>query len=338
MRRSRLFGALAGLPVLFALWYLPSLGQLYWWREQTSYGASGDWASGDPAEALRALNPPDWSVHTLVALLCYALVLGAALAVSRRLPALGVVAGLPLAAVGAYAQIRREDIDDLARLVPLPGGPEAASRQLPQGTEWYLGQGLCLLVGGVLLAAALWGLRTPRRSRGPLAGAAAGLAVLVAACGCAFDARVWVTDGVLDTVLRVGLTAAAAVLFGWVAGSRGLSPAAPLACGLPALVLGVDHLFSDEAFSGRLLQKLVRFALPSDLSGEYYYQVLELRSAIFSGGALLVTLGGALAVAAAGRLLGPSGGAPRPHGGTAGSESPAGRRDGSGAPGAAKVK
>jgi len=305
--------------VLFALWYLPSLAQLYWWRDTTSYGASGDWASGDPAAMLGVLNPPDWSVHLVVALVLCALVLGVALAASRRLPVLGAVAGLPLAAVGAYAQIRGEDIGGLAGILPLPGGPEVASRQMRQGTEWYLGQGLCLLVGGTLLAATVWGLRTSRRSpRGPLSSALIGLVALVAACACAFDSRVWITDGALDTVMRVGLMAVAAVLFGWTAGSRRLSPAAPLACGLPALVLGVDHLFEGEAFSGGLLRDLIQYVLPLSLFDDPY-PVLELRSAIFAGGALLVTMGGALMVAAVGRL-GPSGG--DPHVRSAGSEGP----------------
>ncbi|MEO3784237.1 hypothetical protein ABGB12_12960 [Actinocorallia sp. B10E7] len=303
MLRYRLLGAASGLPALFALWYLPSLGQLYWWREGNSYGASGDWASGDPAEILRALNPPNWSVRAVVASVLCALALGAALAASRRLPALGVAAGLPLAAVGAYALVRREDIGALARFLPLPGGPEVSSRQLREGTEIYLGQGMCLLVGGTLLAAVLWGSRTSRRSPWrPLPSAVVGLVVLVAAFGCSFDSRVWVMPDVLDTVMRVGLTAVAAILFGWLAAFRRLSPAAPLVCGVTALILGVDHLFSGEAFSGHLLLKLKQKMLSPTLFEDHYYEAIELGGHILAGGTLLVMLGGALVVAAVARL------------------------------------
>lgn len=309
MSRSRPWAALVALPVLWLLWYLPSLAEMYWWRGATSYGGPESTTGTDPAELLKLLDPPDWTGYTLASLGASALVLGAALAVAGRAPVPGLVAGVPLTAAGVYGVFAGEDVSDLAGAldVLLPGGPEATAEQVGEGSAIYLGQGLCLLVGGTLLATALWALRAPRRRPlGPLPSAAAGLAALLLGWGCAFEAHAW-----YSAAAGAALLGLSALLLGWAAGSRRLSLLAPLVCGLPVFVLGFDDLFGYQWYDHSILSDMLRHVLPYD-GGEH---VLRLREAVLGGGVSMLLLGGALAVAALGRSGMSGGRAPNVHDG-----------------------
>lgn len=312
---NRLTGVLAAVPALLLLWYLPALGGLYWWREQTRYGSGS--LDGDPSELAALLNPPDWTVHAAVTLVLAAVVLGICLAAAARRPAFGVLVGLPLTAAGVYGMLSAEKARELTgalKVLSLAGAPEVSGEQLRAGTATYLGQGLCLLVGGTLLAAALWAQHPPRERRRPLPAAGAGLLAMLAAWACLFEA------GTRDTGPWLVLTCAAAFLLGWTAGSGHLPPVAALVCGLPALALGLGELLGQ----GFLLE-LVDLALPLSLDSGAH--VLLLRGSVLASAVPLLIMGGALVVAAAGRLGASDGGASR--GSSAGS--PARRKPGNAA-------
>ncbi|GAA2731095.1 hypothetical protein [Actinocorallia aurantiaca] len=284
---SRLSGALAALPALLLLWYLPSLGELYRWRDQTRYGVSGS-PRGEPREVLKFLTSPDWTWHAVLALAACAVVLGAALAVAARLPVFGFVTGAPLTAAGVYGMLSADGPRGLVGtlgFLSLPG-PDVTAAQLRAGTMTYVGQGLCLLVGGSLLAAALCALLPSRRPpAGALPGALAGLVALVLAWGCVIE------GGTRYTASRPGLTALAALLLGCVAGARLLPAAAPLACGLPVFALGLG-----EVLGWNPLLKIANVVLPLSVdSGEH---ILMLRGALFAAAVPMLVLGGALLVTA----------------------------------------
>ncbi|WP_106401782.1 hypothetical protein [Actinocorallia populi] len=291
---NRLAGVLAALPALLLLWYLPALGGLYWWRAQTRYGASGS-LDGGPSEAAALLNPPDWTAHAAITLVLAAVVLGIALAGTARRPAFGVLVGLPLTAAGVYGMLSAQNARDLTgalKVLSLAGGPDVSAGQLRAGTATYLGQGLCLLVGGTLLAAALWAQHPPRERRRALPAAGAGLLAMLAAWGCLFEA------GARGTGPWLVLTCVAAFLLGWTAGSGHLPAVAPLVCGLPALVLGLGDVLGRD-----FLLEIADTVLPlSPDSGEH---VLLLRGSVLASTVPLLILGGALVVAAAGALGAP---------------------------------
>ncbi|MEO3784238.1 hypothetical protein ABGB12_12965 [Actinocorallia sp. B10E7] len=284
---SRLSGVLAALPALLLLWYLPSLGELYWWREQTRYGADGD-----RREIPGFPGPPDWTPHTLVALAACALVLGVCLVVSVRRPVFGFVAGVPLTVAGVYGML---SVDHPRALVEKLGflslpGPDVTAEQLRSGTMSHLGQGSCLLAGGALLAAALCGLLPSRRPplSAPL-GALAGLAVMAFAWGCVIE------GGTRYTEARPALTALAALLLGCAAGARRLPAVAALACGLPVFALGLTHVLEKGVLTG-----IVNVVLPRSLdSGEH---MLLLRGSVFASAIPMLVMGAALVVAALGRV------------------------------------
>lgn len=250
----------AALPAFLALWYLPSVGMVFWVRlVETGSGA--------------------WKLWSVLAFAAASVVFGAVAARARTSRPTAVLAGLPLAVLGGIGACSPEWAESVSGLLPSVAG-SSAEGVTSQWMSVPLGSGgVYFLLGAALLTAAL----RPTRGRpaGRVRSALIGLAVT------AF-AWYWIIDlyGSEPWPRLLGLVGAGAVA-GALAGASLPSRSGPFAPGLPLLGLGLWGILDMRGYEE------FTYSAADFFSGGY-----ELQEALGSIVETNLLVGGALVTAA----------------------------------------
>ncbi|WP_460304155.1 hypothetical protein [Actinocorallia aurea] len=295
MIRHPLAAAALALPALALSWYAPALGRLGLARDHRISWVPLDARGGAVVfDADVPLADPPWQWYALLMFGAAAAVAGLLLDSGRRSPVPGLVAGLPLGAVGLAALAIPGAAHGLAGLFPAIGGSAdgGLGNDSAVHAEVLLAMGVYLMLGAALCAAALARPLAARftvpRLRG-LTAVLAGLGVLFAA-GALYLVSFLPRGLLILSFASVPLIAGSGVLLGLLAASDRLPRAAALTAGLPVLALGVLDVAGPpvlEPFASGLLLDTARTATES-----------ALYEAVATSGGVLTVFGGALVVAA----------------------------------------